>query len=98
MEPAQPPNLAERAWNLTCALATFVADGCQSVSAEEYAARLEICNTCPQRSENLCLMCGCYLPLKAQGRAMQCPLGKWAEAASGTAAFQETTDDRSPPH
>jgi hypothetical protein len=76
-QPEQPPGLFERAWNLAKSLAGYVADGCQSASPEQYAERLKICDTCPQRSENICRMCGCYLPVKATMRAVQCPLGLW---------------------
>lgn len=87
MQPANPPNIAQRAWNLAAALAEYVADGCQSASSDDYASRLKICNACPYRSENICLVCGCYLTLKAQGRAMQCPLGNWPADVGATAAL-----------
>jgi hypothetical protein len=71
------PGLASQAWNLATALAEFVADGCRTVSAEEYHRRLEICDTCDERRGNRCLKCGCRLSLKARGRAFRCPLDKW---------------------
>ena len=66
-----------RVWNFARAVTTHVGGGCQSVSTEEYAARLTVCETCPDRSENVCLQCGCDISLKAHWRAMQCPLNKW---------------------
>lgn len=69
--------LVEQLWNLATAVKDFVADGLQTVSGEEYAARLEICESCHQRSENVCQACGCYLTLKARGRVFECPLNKW---------------------
>jgi len=75
--PTESPALLNRVWNFARAVATHVAGGCLSVSTEEYAARLAVCDTCPDRSENVCLQCGCYISMKAHWRAMQCPLNKW---------------------
>ncbi len=74
---ARMPSLAQQAWNLASSLADFVADGCRTVSPEDYQQRLEICDGCDQRRDNRCLKCGCRLQLKARGRAFRCPLGKW---------------------
>lgn len=68
---------------MAAALAAFVADGLQTVTAAEYAERLRICDSCPERRESRCLRCGCLLALKAHGRAFQCPLSKWPEVGSG---------------
>ena len=75
----KPPPMYVRAWNLTKALAAFVADGLRTVGNEDYAERLGICDNCPERRDNYCLKCGCYLAWKAMGRAFQCPLKKWPE-------------------
>ncbi len=77
--PVRPPPLLRQAWNLAAALTDFVADGCQTVSEEQYRQRLEICDGCDQRRGNRCMKCGCRLSLKARGRAFQCPLGKWPD-------------------
>jgi len=74
---ANRPGLLRRTWNLVEAVAAFVADGCHTISAEEFAARLEICDGCSARKDNVCEACGCILSIKARGRAMTCPLGKW---------------------
>ena len=71
------PSLARQAWNLARSLADFVADGCKTVTREQYQARLEICDSCDHRRNNRCMKCGCRLSLKAQGRAFKCPAGKW---------------------
>ena len=78
------PGIAAQAWNLATSIAAFIADGCHTVDEAEHARRLAVCDVCDQRRDNVCLACGCILALKARGRAMQCPLGKWAalEAAS----------------
>jgi hypothetical protein len=77
------------AWNLTRAVADFAADvaahGIRGalVSAEEYERRLAICESCvpPEgyRTGNRCSHqgCGCYLSVKAKGRAFHCPVKKW---------------------
>jgi hypothetical protein len=66
-------------WNLLASLAAFVADGCTTVSADEYTARLTICDTCDARRDMRCLHCGCNLAYKARGRAFVCPVGKWPQ-------------------
>lgn len=71
------PSMPVRAWNLARALAAFVADGCSTVSPDEYRARLEICDGCPFRRKNACTKCGCRISLKATGRAFNCPDGRW---------------------
>ncbi|MBI3864177.1 MAG: hypothetical protein HY290_20020 [Planctomycetia bacterium] len=73
------PNFAQQLWNLAASVASFVADGCQTVGHAEYAARLRTCDSCPHRDATTCTQCGCFIPVKAQGRALQCPLGKWAD-------------------
>jgi hypothetical protein len=77
--PADFPPWRRQAWNLARALADFLADGCQTLTEEQYRRRLEICDTCDRRRGNRCLVCGCRLALKARGRAFQCPLSQWPE-------------------
>lgn len=87
--------LFKRVWNLAGSLVNFVADGCRTVSAAEYEQRLKICDACPRRDEGICLECGCYLAVKAKGRAMQCPLGRWppaGETADPNSKTAATTD------
>lgn len=71
------PSLFQQVWNLARALTDFVGDGCETVSPDQYEQRLQICDTCPERQENRCNVCGCFLNVKAQGRAFTCPLNKW---------------------
>lgn len=78
-QPADFPPLHRQAWNLARSLADFVADGCTTVSQEQYAARLTICDRCIRRQGNRCLECGCWLATKARGRAFQCPLDQWPQ-------------------
>jgi hypothetical protein len=74
------PPFGDRAWNLAGALAAFAADGCRTVPKTTYRIRLQVCAACSQRDDNWCLECGCFLPIKAKGRAWQCPLDKWPTA------------------
>ena len=73
----QPPSLVTQAWNLAASLAAFVADGCRTVTKDEYERRLGICDRCEHRDGSRCMKCGCYLPAKVRGRAWGCPIGKW---------------------
>jgi hypothetical protein len=77
--------LAKQAWNLVRSLADFVADGCKTVTADQYRQRLEICDACDQRRDNRCMKCGCRLSLKARGRAFKCPLEKWPSVGDAIA-------------
>jgi hypothetical protein len=75
------PSLAKMGWNIATSLASFVADGCKTVDADEYKRRLEICDKCEHRiaDSNRCTKCGCYLSIKAKGRAFECPENKWPD-------------------
>lgn len=75
--PPIPPPLSKQIWSLASALKDFIADGMQTVTAEQYEARLAVCDTCDQRGDNRCLNCGCLIPAKAKGRAWNCPLNRW---------------------
>lgn len=83
LQPGPNPSVRHVFWNLAESLAAFIADGCKTVSKEQYQQRLEICAECPERQHNTCRRCGCRLSLKAQGRAFTCPLGKWPQLISG---------------
>lgn len=73
----QMPSLPRQVWNLATSLADFVVDRCRTVTEDEYRQRLEVCDACEERRDNRCTKCGCYLSLKARGRAFRCPLDKW---------------------
>lgn len=62
----------------------------ESFVPEEIAeARLEVCKTCPKLKVDKCLVCGCFVDLKAymdynknpkeklRVEKTHCPLGKW---------------------
>lgn len=71
------PSLIGRTWNLAKAIAQFVADGCKTVSVDDYRARLNVCDDCESRFADVCLECGCCIAAKAQFRSSECPLAKW---------------------
>lgn len=71
------PSVGSQAWSFLNSVKDFVADGLKTVTREEYEARMKICDGCDKRVEDRCVKCGCYLSVKAKGRAFKCPLGKW---------------------
>ena len=71
------PTMRSRPWNFLKSMADFVADGCRTLTQDEYRERLMVCTHCDQRTDNTCAICGCYLSLKARGRACRCPQNKW---------------------
>jgi hypothetical protein len=81
--PRDYPKVTTQAWDLAKSLAAFVCDGAKLVSVEEYQARLEICDVCNVRRGNRCVGCGCYLSIKARGRAFRCPRDKWPREHRG---------------
>ena len=82
--PVAGPGGTRQLWNAAVALTQFVADGCQTIPAADYRARLEICESCDRQQNGRCLECGCWLSLKARGRAWHCPLDKWPHTDRAT--------------
>jgi hypothetical protein len=79
----QFPSLPSMAWNLTKAVAGFVADGCRLLTGEQYDARMAVCRSCEffAADSRRCRHndCGCFLAAKARMRSEQCPENKWPE-------------------
>jgi len=48
-------------------------------SAEVNAQRLSICRECNHLQNGMCVLCGCYVELRAAKRLMKCPRvpGRW---------------------
>lgn len=88
-------SLAKKAWNLTTAVASFVADGFKTVDSTAYQNRLEICESCDRRKGWVCLECGCKIEIKARGRAWDCPLKQWPTVTSdsGGATVDSSADE-----
>jgi len=71
------PTLLDQAWSVTRAVTTFVAGGGATVDKTTYQARLGVCDACPQRDNQRCKRCGCFVSVKAKFPAEKCPLGLW---------------------
>jgi hypothetical protein len=70
----------------------------QKATLEEREKRLWICSSCPERQQNRCGLCGCFLRGKSMLKNSQCPIGKWStllgEAAIDDASRAETNEER----
>jgi hypothetical protein len=42
-----------------------------------YMKRLEICRACDRLINGMCMLCGCYVELRAASIARRCPDGAW---------------------
>ena len=71
------PSVTTQAANLFHSVAAFVGDGFALVDDEEYRRRLTVCHACDRRKGRHCTECGCWIGVKARGRAFACPLGRW---------------------
>lgn len=75
--------LLEKLGQLAQAAADYAKDGFANVSESAYYRRLGVCESCDRRLPGwICGECRCHLLIKAWGRAMKCPLGKWPEHAT----------------
>lgn len=73
------PGMLTMASNFAKALAEHTADGLKKVELPVLQSRLETCMTCPQRNNDQCSVCGCYVAQKAEWRTSMCPLHFWKE-------------------
>jgi hypothetical protein len=71
------PPLTTQAANLFQSAVAFVGDGLALVDDAEFRRRLDVCRTCELRAGKRCTACGCWIGMKARGRAFQCPLNRW---------------------
>lgn len=44
---------------------------------EEIQVRLDICNSCPFKKDEICTKCGCMISVKTSIDYESCPEGKW---------------------
>lgn len=51
----------------------------EKVSQQEREDRMKLCMRCPLliKPTNNCAKCGCFVTLKTQYKAEQCPIDKW---------------------
>jgi hypothetical protein len=75
-QPAFPP-LTTQVASLFQSAVAFVGDGLAIVDDAEFRRRLDVCRSCDRRAGKRCTACGCWIGLKARGRAFTCPLGLW---------------------
>ncbi len=82
----QAPGVVQQVVNFAGAVARHVAGGMQTVTEEEYQARLAVCQGCEHFKDNQCRQCGCRvagdLMAKARWKEQRCPLGKWPPGLS----------------
>ncbi|MGE0607693.1 MAG: DUF6171 family protein [Pirellulales bacterium] len=81
------PGLLKRASNFLGAIRDFIHKP-GFVTAEEYAARLDVCDTCKLNKDGKCQACGCTLTRKARAAAWHCPLEKWPGEAKHVAIIE----------
>ena len=77
------PGIFTMAKNLAAAVAAHVANGMEQTSKQGLEARLNVCSLCPQRQEDRCTVCGCFVAAKASMKVSECPLGMWPGAEEG---------------
>lgn len=71
------PSKIEMAANLVKAVAEHVVKGGGDTPKDQYEERIAACNTCDQRVDNQCAVCGCFLDKKAAMKHQDCPLSRW---------------------
>lgn len=47
------------------------------LSEEDRQARLNICNSCPFKKDDICTKCGCMIFMKTSFENQLCPEDKW---------------------
>ena len=53
-------------------------NGLKNVSDTDYMQRIVECTKCEKLVDNnICSMCGCYIPTKARWEVSECPINKW---------------------
>jgi len=81
-----PLSLIQKAINLGQAVIQHVAAGMPTVTDEQHAARMAVCQgtpglapKCDHLQGTSCNLCSCYITLKAKMAMQKCPAGKWPE-------------------
>tara|TARA_R100001163_G_C5015478_1_gene159973 strand:+ start:360 stop:635 length:276 start_codon:yes stop_codon:yes gene_type:complete len=71
-------SLLKRAQNLIATTTKHVANGLKNISDTDYIQRVVECTKCEKLVDNnMCSMCGCYIPTKARWEVSECPMNKW---------------------
>jgi hypothetical protein len=74
----QMPSWAQQAWSAATAVTDWLKAGAHGVPREQYEARLQICDACPNRDGHRCRRCGCFVRAKASLPTEKCPIGLWS--------------------
>lgn len=82
-KPSKGPSLVRRGLNYAKAQVRHTANRRRTVTDDQRAARLAVCNACPSLNQQTraCTekKCGCYVDKKAGWESERCPLGKWPQ-------------------
>jgi len=73
------PHLGRQVFNVAKSATKFVASGFEMSDKETRDDRLNSCLRCDSFEAGRCLECGCFVALKTQSLAEECPLGNWSE-------------------
>ena len=71
----KPPSIFQMLKSFSSDAIKHISNGGKNVSSEEYAERLDICNSCEHlRKEHMrCGLCGCLVQFKAGWESTSCP-------------------------
>lgn len=71
--------MADKPFNIIDVAKGELTGTAQYASAEQRAARMKICEACPDRNAALstCKICHCWLPGKTKYSRSTCPKGLW---------------------
>jgi hypothetical protein len=73
----EPPPLPDMMRNLYHDMKGWAQDGFKTEDEAETNRRLDICQGCENFKEGRCMLCGCFMKLKAKLSTGSCPVGKW---------------------
>lgn len=73
----EPPPVPDMIRNLYHDTAKWAKTGFQTSSPDEVDRRLKICGECEFFKGGRCMICGCFMNLKAKLATGSCPKGKW---------------------
>jgi hypothetical protein len=73
----EPPPLPDMMRNLYRDMKGWAQDGFKTEDSAETDRRLEICFSCENFKDGRCMLCGCFMKLKAKLSTGSCPVGKW---------------------
>jgi hypothetical protein len=76
-EVGEPPPLPDLMRNFYHGMKDWAQDGFKTEDEEETNRRLNICQGCEKFKEGRCMLCGCFMKLKAKLSTGSCPARKW---------------------